>query len=148
MPSSPKLRFRRAFLLALLLHAAAYLPSLPNGFVFDDHAIVEGQPEVRGEAPLSGVFSTTWFHQGRDGGAIAYRPVSLASLGLDVRLCGLAPAPLRADGPQACRRGRAPGFALNRAGRGAGNGKGRNGPEAAGTDGASPARRGAWRYRP
>ncbi len=50
----------------------------------------------RGEAPLAGAFSTTWFHQGRKGGAIAYRPVSVASLGLDVRLLGLDPAPLRA----------------------------------------------------
>jgi hypothetical protein len=93
---SPALRFRWAFLLALLLHLAAYLPSLPNGFVFDDHAIVEGQAEVAGGAPLAGVWSKTWFHQDREEGAIAYRPVALTSLGLDVRLFGLDPGVLRA----------------------------------------------------
>lgn len=96
MPSSPELRFRWAFLVALLVHAAAYLPSLPNGFVFDDHAIVEGQPQVRGDAPLSGVFKKPWFDRGSPDGAMDYRPVALASLGLDVRLFGLDPAPLRA----------------------------------------------------
>ncbi len=96
MPSSPKLRLRWAFLLALLVHGVAYLPSLPNGFVFDDHAIVEGQPEIRGEAPLAAVFSKPWFDRGSPDGAMDYRPVALASLGLDVRLLGLDPAPLRA----------------------------------------------------
>ncbi len=79
-----------------MLHLAAYLPSLPNEFVFDDHAIVEGQAEVAGGAPLAGVWSTTWFHRDREDGAIAYRPVALTSLGLDVRLFGLDPAALRA----------------------------------------------------
>lgn len=96
MSSPPAPGFGRAFLLALLLHLAAYLPSLPNGFVFDDHAIVEEQAEVAGGAPLGGVWSTTWFHRDREGGAIAYRPVALTSLGLDVRLFGLDPAALRA----------------------------------------------------
>jgi hypothetical protein len=91
------LRFRWAFPLALLVHLALYLPSLTNGFVFDDHAIVEGQPEITGEAPLRGVVSATWFHRDRKDGAIAYRPLALASLGLDVRLFGLEPAPLRAE---------------------------------------------------
>lgn len=93
----PTLRFRWAFLLALVLHGAAYLPSLPNGFVFDDHAIVEGKPAVTGAAPLRGVLSRPWFDRGSPDAAIDYRPLALASLGLDVRTFGLEPAPLRAE---------------------------------------------------
>lgn len=88
-------RFWRALALALLVHLAAYLPSLPNGFVFDDHTMVEGRPEVTGQAPIREVFSRPWFHENQVGAAVAYRPVARLSLGLDVRAFGLDPLLLR-----------------------------------------------------
>ena len=90
--SSP---FSRAFALALFVHLAAYLPSLPNSFVFDDHAMVEGRPEVKGQAPLSTAFSKPWFQRREADGATDYRPVAIVTLGLDVRAVGLDPRPLR-----------------------------------------------------
>ncbi len=88
-------RFWRALALALLVHLAAYLPSLPNAFVFDDHKIVEGRPEVTGQAPLTETFSRPWFQRREADGATDYRPVAIVTLGLDVRAFGLDPRPLR-----------------------------------------------------
>ena len=88
-------RFPRAFALALFVHLAAYLPSLPNAFVFDDHAMVEWRPEIGGEAPLTTAFSRPWYQRQEAGAATDYRPVARLSLGLDVRVFGLDPRPLR-----------------------------------------------------
>jgi len=88
-------RFPRAFALALFVHLAAYLPSLPNAFVFDDHAMVEGRPDVTGQAPLTTAFSRPWFQRRELDGATDYRPVAVVTLGLDVRAFGLDPLPLR-----------------------------------------------------
>ena len=88
-------RFPRAFALALFVHLAAYLPSLPNGFVFDDHAMVEARPEVTGRTGLAAAFSSPWFPRREADGATDYRPVAIVSLGLDVRAFGLDPLPLR-----------------------------------------------------
>ncbi len=87
--------FWRAFALALFVHLAAYLPSLPNAFVFDDHAMVEGRPEVTGQAPLTTAFSRPWFQRREADGATDYRPVAVVTLGFDVRAFGLDPRPLR-----------------------------------------------------
>lgn len=88
-------RFARAFALALFVHLAAYLPSLPNAFVFDDHAMVEARPEVTGLASMREAFLKPWFHEDQVGAAVAYRPAARLSLGLDVRAFGLDPRPLR-----------------------------------------------------
>ncbi|MHB8798777.1 MAG: hypothetical protein ACYDBY_09980 [Thermoanaerobaculia bacterium] len=95
MEAARSYRFWRALALALLVHLAAYLPSLPNAFVFDDHTMVEGRPEVTGQAPIREVFLRPWFHENEAGAAVAYRPVARLSLGLDVRAFGLEPLPLR-----------------------------------------------------
>ena len=87
--------FPRAFALALFVHLAAYLPSLPNGFVFDDHAMVETRPEVTGQASIREAFLKPWFHEDQVGAGVAYRPAARLSLGLDVRAFGLDPRPLR-----------------------------------------------------
>ncbi len=88
-------RFPRVFALALFVHLVAYLPSLPNGFVFDDHAMVEARPEVTGQAELIAAFSRPWFPRREADGATDYRPVAIVSLGLDARAFGLDPLPLR-----------------------------------------------------
>ncbi len=88
-------RCPRVFALALFVHLVAYLPSLPNGFVFDDHAMVEARPEVTGQAGLAAAFSRPWFPRREADGATDYRPVAIVALGLDVRAFGLDPRPLR-----------------------------------------------------
>lgn len=95
MEAARSYRFWRALALALLVHLAAYLPSLPNAFVFDDHTMVEGRPEVTGQAPLAEAFSRPWFQRREADGATDYRPVAIVTLGLDVRAFGLDPRPLR-----------------------------------------------------
>lgn len=86
----------RTFLAALALHALLYAASLRNEFTFDDEAIVVSGPEVNGLAPLAGVFLRPSFPR-PPGWGLDYRPVTLTSLGLDVRLFGLAPGALRAE---------------------------------------------------
>lgn len=87
--------FLRLLALALFVHLAGYLPSLPNGFVFDDHAIVESRPEVVGRDALATTFSKPWFERREADGATDYRPVAVLSLGLEARVLGLQPLPLR-----------------------------------------------------
>lgn len=95
MESARSPRFLRAFALALFVHLAAYAPSLPNAFVFDDHAMAEARPEVTGRSTLTSAFSKPWFQRRESDGATDYRPVAIVSLGLDARVFGLEPLPLR-----------------------------------------------------
>ena len=84
------------FALSLALHAAAYGPFLDNGFTFDDTKIVVSGPEVNGSLPLSSAFARPYFPRAQDATGVAYRPVTLVSLGLDVRLFGLSPRAIHA----------------------------------------------------
>lgn len=84
------------FALALLIHALVYGGSLSNGFTFDDAVILVSGPEVNGSAPLAGAFARPYFPKGSAAAALDYRPVTLVSLGVDVRLFGLSPAAVHA----------------------------------------------------
>ncbi|MCC7265260.1 MAG: tetratricopeptide repeat protein [Candidatus Latescibacteria bacterium] len=73
-------------IVALGLVAVVYARSIPNGFCFDDHAIVAENPQVIqarwGEIFTSDYWSTTGEHTG------LYRPLTLASFALNFLLAG------------------------------------------------------------
>lgn len=70
-----------------LLVACVYLPSLENGFIYDDHEVIEVQPRPTGVADLVRVFTEPHFR-----GLPYYRPVVRASLLAQKGLHGDAPA--------------------------------------------------------
>lgn len=78
-------------LVGMALHVMIYGPSLAGSFTFDDRKIVVSDPEISGQAPLRGAFFRPYSVPGY------YRPLTLLSLGLDVKLFGLSPAALRAE---------------------------------------------------
>lgn len=78
-------------LAAVALHLLVYAASIRGSFTFDDRSIVVMDPRVSGSAPLRETFSRPYFTPGY------YRPLTLFSLGLDVRLFGLSPAALRVE---------------------------------------------------
>jgi len=65
-----------------------YAGSLPNGFVFDDHYLVESNPDFRSIEGLTQLF--------RSGGWLTYRPLRTASYAIDYALFGLTPSGFRA----------------------------------------------------
>ena len=81
--------------LALALHLLLYLPSYPHLFSFDDRQFVLEDPDVRGEGSLLHVFARPYSL--RPGQDYSYRPAALFSLGLDARVFGLAPGPMRLE---------------------------------------------------
>ena len=90
------MRERAGMVLAgIVLHLLLYGAAVPYAFSWDDRAVILGGPAVRGEEPLVAAAVRPWVSEEGSRG-IAYRPVTLLSLGLDVRLFGLRPAPLRA----------------------------------------------------
>jgi protein O-mannosyl-transferase len=78
-------------LAAVALHLLVYAAAIPGSFTFDDRSIVVMDPRVSGPAPLGETFSRPYFMPGQ------YRPLTLFSLGLDVRLFGLSPTALRVE---------------------------------------------------
>ncbi|RIL07532.1 MAG: hypothetical protein DCC71_02610 [Proteobacteria bacterium] len=70
-----------------LLVACAYLPSLRNGFVYDDHEVIVVQPRPAGVADLARVFGEPHFR-----GLPYYRPIVRASLLAQKAVHGDAPA--------------------------------------------------------
>jgi len=70
-----------------LLVACAYLPSLANGFIYDDHEVIEVQPRPTRAADLVRVFAEPHFR-----GLPYYRPVVRASLLAQKGLHGDTPA--------------------------------------------------------
>ncbi|TAL41180.1 MAG: tetratricopeptide repeat protein [Methylovulum sp.] len=65
-----------------------YAGSLLNGFVFDDHPLVESNPQFRSIEGLTQLF--------RSGGWLSYRPLRTASYAIDYALFGLNPSGFRA----------------------------------------------------
>ncbi len=96
MMAEPEIRpgARRHLLVAaiiLLLCAAAYANTLRNGFVYDDNAIVAGNPLIRSIENLPRIFSTGyWGAENADAGL--YRPVVIATYAFDHALWGYRPA--------------------------------------------------------
>ncbi|MFH1568273.1 MAG: tetratricopeptide repeat protein [Gemmatimonadota bacterium] len=83
----------RHLLCALVLVLAtglAYRGSLDNGFTFDDHAIVSGNPALPRQEWGRLASSSYWSMTGANTGL--YRPVTMLSLALDERLLGTDPA--------------------------------------------------------
>ena len=78
------------------LHFLLYGASIPFLFSWDDRKIVIDCPEVNGQAPLGSALTQPYGYKEIVRG-IAYRPVTVLSLGLDVRLFGLRPEPLRCE---------------------------------------------------
>jgi Flp pilus assembly protein TadD len=70
-----------------LLVAAVYLPSLANGFLYDDHEVIEVQPRPAGIGEIARVFAEPHFR-----GLPYYRPLVRASLLAQKGLHGDAPA--------------------------------------------------------
>lgn len=76
MTGDPRwLRGRTAPLLLAALVALVYLPSLGNGFVYDDHEVILAQPRPGSAPDLARVFAEPHFH-----GLPYYRPVVRATL--------------------------------------------------------------------
>lgn len=78
----------RFVLAGALLHLALYGRGSTGGFTFDDRKIVLEDPAVSGRTPLASVLSREYFPKSRREEGIAYRPLTLLSLGADVRLFG------------------------------------------------------------
>lgn len=78
------------------LHALLYGASIPFLFSWDDRKIVIDCPEVNGQAPLASALTQPWAYKESARG-VNYRPVTVLSLGLDARLFGLRPEPLRCE---------------------------------------------------
>ncbi len=76
------------------LHFLLYGASLPFLFSMDDRKFVLDCPEVTGQRSLSSALAQPWAY-GEGARGVNYRPVTVLSLGLDVRLFGLQPGPLR-----------------------------------------------------
>ena len=75
----------------LLLCAVAYANTLRNGFVYDDNAIVAGNPLIRSLENLPRIFSTGyWGAENTDAGL--YRPLVIATYAFDHALWGYRPA--------------------------------------------------------
>jgi tetratricopeptide (TPR) repeat protein len=75
----------------LLLCAAAYANTLQNGFVYDDNAIVAGNPLIRSLENLPRIFRTGyWGAENTDAGL--YRPVVIATYAFDHALWGYRPS--------------------------------------------------------
>jgi hypothetical protein len=86
------------FVLAgVVLHLLLYAPSLSGLFTFDDRMIVLGDRAVTGESSLVDVFTRPYFAAPGAATAIAYRPATVWSLGLDARLFGLSPFAMRLE---------------------------------------------------
>ncbi|HET9985989.1 MAG TPA: hypothetical protein VFQ38_20485 [Longimicrobiales bacterium] len=83
-------RFRLVLALAGVA-ALVYLPSLRNGFAYDDVPVIPGDPRIHSWAGLLGAFTRPyWAERGAELGL--YRPLTSASFGVDWLLGGGAPA--------------------------------------------------------
>jgi hypothetical protein len=80
----------RAGLLVVIVAAGTYANSALNGFVYDDHTIVEGHPVVT-EGRVVDALSSPYWPQVVDGAGL-YRPVTLSSFALEWRLWNGHPA--------------------------------------------------------
>lgn len=84
----PRLPFGIAAVIVLLAAVLPFLNTLGNGFVYDDHALIEHDPRVREHQPLTEAFrGDMWREPGP--GSKAYRPLFTLSLMINHRLAGL-----------------------------------------------------------
>lgn len=83
---------RWAVLAPALVALVLYLPSLANGFAFDDVPIVVHNPVAHGLTTFPGPFLTPYWSQYGQ----AYRPVTVTSLSVDWSIGGGAPWPFHA----------------------------------------------------
>jgi tetratricopeptide (TPR) repeat protein len=83
----------RAAVLAGLLTALAWSPSLRNGFCWDDRQLVVENEAITGPDAVTRAFATDfWESEERAGSSDYWRPLITISYVLDRRLHGLAPA--------------------------------------------------------
>jgi len=91
-PVYPRSWYPRAAI--LLLGLAAYAPALSTGFLYDDHILIESNPEIRSWS-LSNVkhdFSTGIFNDSENGIGF-YRPLQTLSTRIEYSLWKLNPLP-------------------------------------------------------
>jgi len=79
-----ELRGRQAALAAGLVAALVAAPSVRNGFVQDDHWVVEQRPLLRHPGSLAAVLTEPYWPRGF--GGVLWRPAVLASYALDFRI--------------------------------------------------------------
>ena len=79
-----ELRGRQAALAAGLVAALVAAPSVRNGFVQDDHWVVEQRPLLRHPGSLAAVLTEPYWPRGF--GGVLWRPAVLASYALDYRI--------------------------------------------------------------
>jgi protein O-mannosyl-transferase len=72
----------------LLVTALAYLNALDGGFIWDDHALIESQPQVKELASLSTYFGQMFWSDPLDIPRRFYRPLVIVSYALDYRVWG------------------------------------------------------------
>jgi len=92
-----KARGARIVLAGVGLQVLLYAPSLTGLFTFDDRKIVLEDASITGVAPLWDAFLRPYFSAPGATNAIAYRPATVCSLGLDARLFGLSPFAMRLE---------------------------------------------------
>lgn len=85
-----------AFWYVLGVTALVYAPTLWNGLVWDDHALLTGDPRVTGPLNLSALFQPYWsgLVEPASGGVVYARPLVTLSFALQHALTGLLPGPL------------------------------------------------------
>lgn len=81
---------------ALLILAVVFVSSfvtLGHGFVFDDHMLIGGNsPVITGEAPLSSAFTYRYWGVADEASPNElYRPITIASIGINARILGQEP---------------------------------------------------------
>src|SRR2546430_7100594 len=83
-PDGVELRGRQAALAAGLVAALVAAPSVRNGFVQDDHWVVEQRPLLRHPGSLAALLTEPYWPRGF--GGVLWRPAVLASYALDYRI--------------------------------------------------------------
>ncbi len=82
--------------LIFLMAVLAYVPTLRNGFVFDDHFMIEENPSIRSLRQLPRILTTEYWGTATGDARIAgksnlYRPLVIVSLALNYAVGGLDP---------------------------------------------------------
>ncbi len=79
------------YLILILGVYAAYWGLLNNGFVYDDHELIEQSLLIRSETKISEIFNTSFFEETR-GKTGYYRPLTILSYKLDNEVFSINPA--------------------------------------------------------
>lgn len=83
---------QRRWHLALIAAAGlvAYASAIPNGFVYDDHILIEQDSRITGPVDLAWIFQTDYWGTGEGDGL--YRPLTVLSFAVDHAIFGSRPA--------------------------------------------------------